>query len=326
MEETEIDILIAKVLSGEANGEEQTLLDAWRSERAANESYFLKSRHAFGLFSGADFAPATEAAWQRMTSRISGDEGRVVPLRGNRQWFKAAAAFLLIASLTVLLTYVFNANHQDMKIVAVNEIKQQDLPDGSVARVEKNSSVTYSEAGNGERIVRLKGSAHFKVVHNEQKPFVVQVQDLLVKDIGTAFQVSESSDGNSVSVKVDEGVVQFYSAKNSGMRLVQGESGVYDRITGSFKKALGNTVEAAAGFGSRLLQFRDSRLSEVLARVNAAYGSNVVLENSDAGNCRLSVEFNNQPFEIVMDVITETLELKQRQQGDTLILSGNGCN
>ncbi len=326
MEETEIDILIAKVLSNEATPEEQALLQTWRGESDENEAYFHESSRAFDLFSGEGFAPQVEAAWEKVNERVSNDEGRVVPLFAKRGWLRVAAAIFLVAGLSVVINYLINVSpKQELKIVADINPKQEDLPDGSQVRVEQNSSITYAESENGERVVKLKGGAFFSVVHYDKKPFVVQVQDVLVKDIGTAFQVTESKDGNTVEVKVDEGEVQFYSVKSSGLRLVKGESAVYDRVSDSFKKSLATTLESAAGFGSRLLLFNDSPLSDVLARVNAAYGSHVVLADPESGNCRLSVNFDNQPFEVVMDVITETLDLSRQQKGDTLILSGNGC-
>lgn len=90
--------------------------------------------------------------------------------------------------------------------VVATDFKRVDLPDGSVARLNADSSLVV-EFRPGERRVRLlRGEAHFTVARNAARPFVVETRGVLARAVGTAFSVAARAD--SVEVCVTEGRVR----------------------------------------------------------------------------------------------------------------------
>lgn len=79
------------------------------------------------------------------------------------------------------------------------------LADGSELVLGARSAVALSHDPASRGVTLLHGEAYFKVVHNEQYPFVVKVASFVVKDIGTAFDVRHS--GGHLTVAVREGRV-----------------------------------------------------------------------------------------------------------------------
>lgn len=79
------------------------------------------------------------------------------------------------------------------------------LADGSELVLGARSAVALSHDPGSRGVTLLHGEAYFKVVHNEQHPFIVKVASFAVKDIGTAFDVRHS-DGH-LTVAVREGRV-----------------------------------------------------------------------------------------------------------------------
>lgn len=83
------------------------------------------------------------------------------------------------------------------------------LSDGSKVWINVGSSLTYPTAFAGnERKVKITGEAYFEVVHNEKMPFIVQKGDLMVRDLGTHFNVNTYEDEFAEQVTLLEGSVR----------------------------------------------------------------------------------------------------------------------
>jgi transmembrane sensor len=62
-----------------------------------------------------------------------------------------------------------------------------------------------------DRKVKLSGEAFFSVKHEEEKPFVIEAEDVLVRDIGTEFNLKAYPDKDTIEIIVTQGEVQFYT-------------------------------------------------------------------------------------------------------------------
>lgn len=150
------------------------------------------------------------------------------------------------------------------------------LSDGS--EVELNAGSEVSEHFTpAERHVRLvRGEAHFTVAKNPERPFVVQVGDVRLRALGTAFNVR--FEASSVEVLVTHGRVQVEpadagAAPASGgpMPVLEAQQRVVVPLAAAVRPAV-ETLEVAEM--NRLLAWQTSRvafenlpLAEVLARL-----------------------------------------------------------
>ena len=82
------------------------------------------------------------------------------------------------------------------------------LSDGSIVWLNAASSIKYPTAFIGsERKVSIKGEAYFEVAKNKQMPFLVSYSDILVKVLGTHFNINAYEDETDVKVTLLEGAV-----------------------------------------------------------------------------------------------------------------------
>ena len=82
------------------------------------------------------------------------------------------------------------------------------LSDGSKVWINVGSSLSYPTAFTGsERKVKITGEAYFEVVHNKKMPFIVQSSDLIIKDLGTHFNVNTYEDESAERITLLEGSV-----------------------------------------------------------------------------------------------------------------------
>ncbi|MFO1446735.1 MAG: FecR domain-containing protein [Opitutaceae bacterium] len=91
--------------------------------------------------------------------------------------------------------------------VVASTAKVMELPDGSVATLNGDARITVEFSPLERRVFLVQGEAHFEVVKNPQRPFLVRAGDVTVRAVGTAFNVRLAD--NSVEVIVTEGRVRI---------------------------------------------------------------------------------------------------------------------
>lgn len=329
-----MDELIAKYLAGEASREETASVEAWKQQSIENRRYVEQFHAIFARASSARELQSfdTDAAWDRVKKNIdaqrqSEEGGRVVPLPspGNNRslYWKIAAGLLLTIMAGVYFIQLKHEVVTPVVVISHTDTVADTLPDGTDVFLNRASTITYAYHAKGkERRVGLKGEAFFHVKHDEAKKFVVDIDGVLIRDIGTAFNVKAPDGGNTIEVVVSEGEVMFYTAEDSGVYLKAGAKGVYDK---QLKKFTIETPETnVLAYKTRVFSFNNTELAVVIRQLNGAYSKRIELSPSLA-HCRLTVDFNNESQEEVIAVITETLGLKAVESNGTILLDGTGC-
>ena len=87
------------------------------------------------------------------------------------------------------------------------------LPDGSDVWLNSSSSIKYPTAFAGhERKVEISGEAYFEIAHNASKPFLIDVNGLEVRVLGTHFNINAYADESSVKTTLLQGSVRLTKA------------------------------------------------------------------------------------------------------------------
>jgi transmembrane sensor len=91
--------------------------------------------------------------------------------------------------------------------------RQLALPDGSILDLNRHTELSVRQTAHERRIELRSGEAFFNVAHDGSRPFVVSVDGVRVRAVGTAFSVRRSPDG--IAVVVAEGRVEITSSESS---------------------------------------------------------------------------------------------------------------
>jgi transmembrane sensor len=329
----DIDDLIGKLLAGEATHEEQEIVQSWCNEQAGNQKHFDQARTIFESAARVNVEINFDAdeAWQRMRTRLKRPaRGAQVEFRFMNMWQVARiAAGMAVLAVASVWTYTWlQSPAPSVKVVAHASTAQDTLPDGSTAFLNKKSTISYQfDKKTQTRKVELKGEGFFEVKHEEERPFVIEAEEALVRDLGTAFNIKAYPDQDTIEVVVKEGVVQFYTANDPGINLQAGETGLYSKRSKSFTKLLRADTNVFA-YKTGVFAFHATDLRSVIARVNEVYDARISLGNEKIGDCRLTVNFTNEELETIVDVIAETLALQVERKDEKrkeIILTGPGC-
>ena len=111
-----------------------------------------------------------------------------------------------------------------------------ELSDGTIVHLNSGSSLRYpvNFLSTGPRQVYLSGEAYFAVSRNELNPFIVHVNDLGVKVLGTKFNISAYTEDKSIDVVLVEGAVSLdgkTGQKEDAVTLTPGQKGSYGHMS-----------------------------------------------------------------------------------------------
>lgn len=212
-----------------------------------------------------------------------------------------------------------------MAVVSADSTRQDTLPDGSTAFLNKKSELAYSyDAKAKSRKVKLKGEAYFSVKHDEENPFVIEAEDILVRDIGTEFNLKAYPEKDTIEILVTEGEVQFYTLYDSGLNLKAGQRAIYSKRNKMFYRIEKPDTNILA-YKTKVFSFNNTDLKSVVELLNEVYNSKIVLANKKLFDCRLTANYKEDNPAIIAEVIAETMNLTLTRRGEELILDGDGC-
>ncbi|HMS68497.1 MAG TPA: FecR domain-containing protein [Saprospiraceae bacterium] len=306
----DIDALITKFLCGEASPEEAIFLEDWKSNSKANATYFSEMQQTYGLVHGRSLGKInTKAAWDKVSTSIQTKK----PIRFLWPLSAAASLFILFSVL-----FFLNKKSAVESFVTQKEEQTQTLKDGSVVTMDPNSTLVLDEKfGKAGRKLNLKGKASFKVVHDEQSPFIIQTDDVFIEDIGTEFTVENQPDNDTIFVIVKEGIVRLYDVHGSELIIKAGEKAWYIKS----EKLI------VTGLDARVVKFdfKDTKLTDIVSLMDDSFDELIVLQPESIGRCKITTQFFDEDLETIVSILAETLDFQYEHVEGTYILKGKPC-
>ncbi|MBB1285326.1 FecR domain-containing protein [Flavisolibacter sp. BT320] len=313
------DALLVKYLLSEASPEEVRTVEAWAGESAENKAYLEQFRQVWEASRklvpvlGAD----ENAAWQRFQARVEQKRAPVRPIRRSGAWMRIAALFILIAG-AALVFYLGNRETpvQYLTLQAAGRPLADTLSDGSVVTLNKNATLSYPDRFTGEqRAVTLKGEAFFSITPDKEKPFIITVNDVTVKVVGTSFNVR--SEGGKTEVIVETGVVDVIR-NNSVIRLRPKEKAVVKKDSAMYK--VEETEKLYNHYRTREFVCDGTPLWKLVAVLNEAYDARIVIGRDDLRNLPLNTTFHNESLDRILEIIGATFDITVTRRNDQIIL------
>jgi transmembrane sensor len=237
----------------------------------------------------------------------------------KRNWLRAAAAVLILACTGVVAALLFNNNSTPKEIIfkTAQQVLTDTLPDASVITLNRNTVLTYPETFSGKtRAVSLKGEAFFSVAPDKEKPFIISVNGLQVKVVGTSFNIKAA--GGQTEVVVETGMVQVIK-NNQVLQLAAGEKALlYDSAASMVKEKTSDKLYSY--YRTREFVCENTPLWKLVDVLNEAYGNTISIGNNAIRNLPITTTFYNEPLDQVLLIIGETLNIKVVKEGNRSIL------
>lgn len=329
-----MDELITKHLSGEASIEETRQVEAWVALRPENKLHFQKMKKVFDMgtshykkASSADLAIDVNHEWNRFVNTVSRETKvrSIVPQGYTTNWIRIAAALLLLIASGLVINYFISKN-QEIQFQALTNTLSVSLPDGSKVTLNKNSSLAYAPSfGEVSRKVTLKGEAFFEIERNPLKPFIISVNNTEVEVLGTSFNVQAYDEFAMVEVIVATGVVKFKALeKQQEITLHAGEKGVYSSETKQMISKVNDDTNFLS-WSTQKIVFEETDLRSVIKTLNKTYQCNIIIATEILPSCVVTVSFDHQTLDAVLQVLKTTLNLTYQINSNRIEIVSAGC-
>lgn len=222
----DIQLLIVSYITNDIESNDFDLLKSWIQSNAENRKLFNQFVYSWVVAGNSDkLEYDSNLLWNRIESEIKSvdeKESQYSIQRNNFIFkFRYVATWLLVVSLTSAVTW-FIAKPEDLQsktteyIVPKGSKSTIKLPDGSVVWLNAGSKLVYANNfDQKDRNVYLTGEAYFSVVSNKEKPFKVHTSDLIVRALGTKFNVKAYPEEKTITTTLEEGVIDIQIIKGS---------------------------------------------------------------------------------------------------------------
>lgn len=265
-----------------------------------------------------------------------------------KKWSIAAAAVLFISLGTWF--YLQQSNEYSNSVLSQNDdiikVESKDktstlvLPDGSKVILEKDSKLFYPEKFKGDfRKVILEGNAFFEITKNPEKPFYVYSGEIITKVLGTSFTIKKNQQSGDIEVAVMTGKViveNTKKAKNISSETVNeviltpNEKVVFSKTN---EKLLESIVEKPIIIVKNKEEyekpeafiFDEQNLSNILSKLQTAYGVEIVVQNKEILNCPVTADLGTESLFSKIEILNTLLNSSSKTEGSRIVIVGGSC-
>ena len=322
------DSLLIKYLLEETSPDEVTAVEAWIAENPKHKKHFQEFRWVW--IKSKDLVQADNmdenAAWERFQVFREANQKKPQPIAQQRfltsAWARVAAAIVLLGAITAIvlsfLPHSGKALYSNVALVADQETVKELLLDGTLLTLNKNAKLSYSQKWLGDnRLVKLEeGEAYFEVEKNPKKPFVIAVDELEVRVLGTSFNIKKTDERTTVIV--DEGVVQVKTGTDE-LLLQKNEKAVINNDNGTIEKSV-STDQLFKYYVSKEFVAKNLKLTKLVEALNAAYDSEVEVLSARAKEMSITTTLPYGSLKDNLEIIRQTLGVTVSQNGENIII------
>lgn len=339
MKETEMkDILLIKVIRGEASEEEYSTVLEWMNESDENRRYFSELK-AFWTLSTMPSNKEEEETLLRNDIPLS-NRALINGLSYRHIAFAAAAVIIVLLFINLFVgSGFFSSRNADtsnnvqlaegvnMRTMYVEKgVKGKViLPDGSVVSLNSGSNIKYPDKFIGTaREVELSGEGYFDVVNDSLKPMVVTtVKGVKVKVLGTKFLLKSYDNDSETKAILYSGKINITAKAGKNREettiLMSPNDCVVVPTEGELllsKKEKKGTDDA---WMRGELIFANTPMTEVLKILERWYGRTFVVNNKSVYGFDLNASFKNESLIQILGIIEFCTKVKYRIDGDKVI-------
>ena len=226
-------------------------------------------------------------------------------------WVKYAAGVAILAllvSCVLLITGEKFNNSSDLELVynPKGEKTQLSLPDGSIVWLNGDSYLRYDKKFESGRIVHLNGEAYFDVVESPDHPFFVKTNDLLIKVLGTKFNVKSYQEEEKIETVLEQGKIALKTLQKDVLYLNPNERAT---LVKKKKKVVKDTVitKQFTSWKDGYLVFRGDPFPEIMHRLERWFDVEIELidPNNLADKTRYTFMLHDENIKNVLDLFSK---------------------
>ncbi|NDV97179.1 DUF4974 domain-containing protein [Dysgonomonas sp. 521] len=300
--------------------EEQGLID--EDFQGRDYEYFQSAKHPFLIPDKYSADETYKTIEQRLT-----EQGQTRRYTGvYTKYVKYVAALIVIA---VISTFVYKYVSSPAQLISVStsygERKEVVLPDGSLVILNSLSKLSYPPKMNGDtRDVELQGEGYFDVAKNKEKTFVVKVNNLNIKVLGTKFNIEAYEDQESVTTSLFEGIVSVNLDNGYTKQLEPGQQAVFEKKGNKIDIVQSAGIDGKIDWQKGIFTFNGEPLESVFKTLAREYNTEFNITNQELKELRVTIRFDvkeNKSVENILNLLGESANFSFQKQGNIYLIT-----
>ncbi|MEM0941534.1 MAG: FecR domain-containing protein [Bacteroidota bacterium] len=312
--------LLKKYDAGECSDEERLTIDRWLNSAEKEET----------TYAPALIQKLKGRIWSLLSEHLDDDKTRTIIPFYKRYRHYAAAAMVLFAIGFLAYNYS-NVPIQNSEIVYFKDFKTMEtqrgqkrtvrLSDGSTIRLNYETEIKIPERFEGDqRIVYLEGHAHFDIVRDPEKPFIIYTEDSKTRVLGTSFAINTKKEADETEIIVTSGKVTFSEKdkEENAVTLAINDRAILNADNAIYK----NKVDAVSltAWRDNILVFEDQTLREIIKVLEPWYDVTISIENPEYLNDSFTLSGENPPLDLFLKELSFAGNFEYRIRNKEVII------
>ncbi len=306
------------VLSGTSSPEERSQFDEFMKNKG-NKRLFIQVRKIWDRSARISHYPAfdKEKAFYELRYKIEKNK------QVRRKYI--AVSMISVAASIILMIGIFYLirspylSGQNAVVSVQTELGNRSfivLPDSTKVWLNSQSKIGYGlDFGKEERYVKLSGEGFFEVAHSK-KPFIVNVNDFIIKVYGTRFNVSAYAGDMNIFTSLESGRISLEKKGEERLLVSPGQLVTYNRATENFRVSNVNVFEYSAWKENKMYLHAEP-LKELAAKLERKYNVKIRFKPESLSlDIHYTGVFSNENIEEVLEAISVASDLKYHKKGN----------
>lgn len=321
-----INGLILRFLKKETSQEELLELQAWLSQNKDNVAHFdrVNTEYQKQLVAERLSTEYVAASWDIVNSRITDTKSAPVIRLLRSNVFRVAASLALFA-LVIWRVVPSRKSETNARIddkVVLNSTNTKSpiiLPDSTLVWLNANSSIEYTSTFSENREVILKGEGFFDVRKKGMQTFVVKTTHFSIQVKGTRFNV-QAYESEFENATLEEGSIELkLNGDGPAYELAPGDQLTINNTAQTVELKKVNPLNFTAWKEDKLI-FDNTRLSEIIVKIENRYNVNIVIDESLAHRERMTMAIEHEPIEEILEMIHLSSQLNYKIENETIVI------
>lgn len=257
----------------------------------------------------------------------------LAPVAPRRRWRVGLVACAALVMLTIFFSWQpsrdisLQVEGESQGVRVIPRPEAHLLPDGSSLMLNTGARFALQFTPGERRLRLLEGELHVTVVKNPERPFVVEVGNVAVRAVGTAFNVRRTT--GDLEVLVTEGRVQIEQAgapreATEAVPVALGEKARVDlgssRLAEPVAPMSADQMSRELAWQSVRLQFDGIPLAAVAEEFNLRSATKIKIGDLETGRLRVSGTFQADQVEAFARLFALSYSLDTEVTADGVIV------
>lgn len=315
--------LLPAYFEGSLSEPEKGSVESWRNLSQENEAIFKQMEKVWRslqlLSEMKRYNP--QKALQQVNQKLN-------PKNDQRWWFiwQRVAAILFIPIL-IAAVWLSLRKTESPELLAVAPVwhtystppgvkAKFFLPDSTQVWLNSSSSISYpAQFDTDKRNVTVTGEIFFDVKHQSGQPFVVGMDNIHVRVLGTRFNVINYEREDRSEVILQSGKVELCSGTSENLtslsELRPNEMASFSKVTKSVHIKQVNAEKYTAWTRGRLI-FQDDPMDEVVRKLNRWFNVDIEVTDPEILEYVYTATFQDETIDQILELLSISAPIRYR--------------